>query len=266
MGRRLGLALGVLIVVVVGAIAWLVWPRGTTEVTKKEAIDRFRQNDRTTTSAAPGDASSGSKDGPAVGVYTFDATGSEKIKIGPLPTESRPLPATVTASVVDAGDGCFDWTVNLFAEHTEDTRWCRDGMSLRLASHVKHQKVGAITPTVNVTCDPAVFVANLGKAGTSKVRCKLGVEGGPFSVKADLDGEATWSEPETRTIGGSEVTVRRLAIHYPVTGTENGVWDETIWFDEHLVPVQMERSFHLSGPANFDETNTLTLRSLTPDT
>jgi len=252
--------------VLIGVIAWLAWPRGTTEVTKKEALNRFRRSDRSTTSVAASAEAEATSRVPAAGVYTYDATGTENAKIGPFPAQNRTLPETVTAAAVDASGGCFDFTLNLFAEHTEDTRWCRDGESLRLERYVKHQKVGAITFTVTVKCDPAVFVKDLDSAGSAKVSCKLSVEGGPFSVSAELPGEATWGDSETMAIGGTDVEVRRLAIRYPVTGSVNGEWDETIWLDQRLLPVRIERSLHLAGPATFDEASKLTLRSLSPET
>lgn len=262
MRRRLLVAAAVVVVAVIGVVAWLVWPRGTTEVSKKEALERFRERG-TSTAKTPVESTPRA---PASGVYTYDATGTETVKLGPLPAETRPLPATVTAAVRDEGSGCFEWSVNLFAEHTEDTRWCVEGTSLRLDRHVKHQKIGALSPTATMTCDPAVFVTDLAAPGRTDVRCTLQLSGGPIAVKADLAGTATWGEAEQRTIGGTRLSVRPLTVHYPVTGSESGVWDETTWFDEQLLPVEVERSFHLSGPANFDETSTLTLQSTSPET
>ena len=269
MARRIAWALGALVIVGGGALWWLLEPRDTTEVTKKQALEQFRESDRSTSSTTPEDeASDGDRPAatPAPGVYTYAASGSEDVKIGPLPTETRQFPTTVTATVTASGETCFDWNVNLFEQHTEETRWCRDGSALRLDQHVKHQQVGAVAPTMTMTCDPAVYVADLDAAGTTSVNCVLNVKGGPFSVEAQLSGEVTWSEPETRTIDGAEVEARRLTAHYPATGSVTGTWDETVWFDENLLPLEVERSLHLAGAATFDETSTLTLQSRTPDT
>ncbi len=270
MARRIAWVLGALVIIGAGVLWWLLQPRDTTEVTKEDALEQFRESDNSPSSTAPNEAEGSDDDRPVAapvpGVYTYAASGSEDVKIGPLPTEARQLPATVTATVNAAGDTCFDWNLNLFEQHTEETRWCRDGSSLRLDQHVKHQQVGAVAPTMTMTCDPAVYIGDLDAAGTTNVNCVLNVKGGPFSVEAQLSGEVTWSEPETRTIDGAEVEARRLTAHYPATGSVTGTWDETVWFDENLLPLEVERSLHLAGAATFDETSTLTLQSRTPDT
>src|SRR3546814_5637860 len=103
--RRRQLRVAATVVVLVGAAgAFVLWPRGTTEVSKQEALDDFRSRAAQTGSGSASDAarSDGPAALPAPCVYTYSASGQEEVKLGPLPADARPLPATVTA-VVEIG-------------------------------------------------------------------------------------------------------------------------------------------------------------------
>lgn len=207
MRRRLLAIGGAALVVVLVAAAWLLWPRGTNEVSKDDAIADFRDREGSERVVRP------SRTTPRPGVYTYRATGEERVKLGPLPPEQRRLPKTVTATAVDGDGGCFELTVSLFEEHTEDTSYCvADDGSLTLGRHVKHQRIGALSPTATMTCDPAALVT----AGTSEseLACELVLEGGPASISASLAGTATTGAVEDRTVGGRKVEATPLTVLY----------------------------------------------------
>lgn len=266
-GRKAAIGVGVVVVIIVAGLAFLLWPRSATEITEDEAVESFR--DRTTTSqkaAEDADATSG-RSTPRPGVYTYAAEGAEDVKLGPLPAENRTLPPTLTAVAVAAGNGCFDWTVNLFTQHTEDTRYCTEPV-LSFESHNKHQTIGAISPTATITCDPKALLpkdAEEGTPTTTPLKCSLELTGGPKAVTATLDGTATWDgSTEKLTVDGTDVATRPIKMHFPVTGDITGTWDETIWWSADHLPVRIERSFHLAGPATFNEESKLQLTSLEP--
>lgn len=263
--RRLLIAL---VVVLVGGVATglVIWPRGTTEISHDEALDDFRQRSSTTAEADVDDAVTATDqapgDVPEPGVYRFDASGSEEVKLGPLPAEVRPLPATVTAVAVDAGDGCFDWTLNLFAEHTEDTRWCRDAEGLRLASHVKHQKIGTLSPTATLTCSADRVPLVAGEA--TDLDCELVLDGGPASIRATVVGTARAGEPEEISVAATAVQATPVKITFEVSGDLSGTWVETLWWSDSGLPLRIERALDLAGVATFSESSTLTLADLDP--
>ncbi|MHB1139642.1 MAG: hypothetical protein ACYC2O_11860, partial [Microthrixaceae bacterium] len=203
---------------------------------------------------------------PAVGVYTYAATGEEVVKLGPLPAETRPFPETVTAVVVAPSDApdCFDWTLNLFAEHVETTRWCDVGDQLRLDAHTKHQKIGVLSPTASMACDPNLLPSD-GAAATS-LSCRLELSGGPASIAATLDGPATAAATEDLTVGGETVRATPVTVQLNVTGDLSGAWTETTWWSEDHLPVRVERSLELAGLASFTEQSALELVSLEPQT
>src|SRR5690606_4553356 len=96
-GRRAAVGIGAVVVVVAAAVAFLLWPRGTTEISGKDAVEDFREKKSTDTTATDGQGTGT----PTPGVYTYSAEGQERVKLGPLPAQDRPLPATVTAVVTD---------------------------------------------------------------------------------------------------------------------------------------------------------------------
>lgn len=250
--RRLLVGVGLVVALVVIVAAWTFWPRGTNEVSEEDAVEDFRERND-----AEGDQSAGGV--PAPGVYTFRATGGEDVRLGPLPTQHRTLPDTVTAVAVDLGDGCFDWTVNLFEEHTETTRFCvDDGGALALDHHEKHQQIGALSPTASMTCDPATLVDG------ADLACELDLSGGPASITASLAGTVTAGASTSVTVGEEEVDVVPLTVDYTVSGDLSGSWTETLWLTEDHLPVRIERALDLSGPATFTEDSDLELVDLTP--
>lgn len=269
--RKVAVTGGLAGALLVAGLALLLWPRGATTITEKEAVAAFRDGDRSTAITRPDPTRST----PQPGVYKYASEGQEEVKLGPLPAETRAFPRTVAATSVDSGPGCFDWRVDLFAEHTEETRWCTEPV-LRLVTHTKHQTVGALTPTFTMTCDPAALqpdpaatseapATSAEDGSTTALTCNLEVGGGPVSVKTTIAGTATVAAAaETIDVGGVPVTVTKTSLHFPVTGTVNGVWDETMWWSSSHLPVRVERKLDLSGPATFKETSEHQLTSLTP--
>lgn len=84
-------------------------------------------------------------------------------------------------------------------------------------------------------------------------------------MKATLAGTATWDgHTEKIDVGGTDVETRPIKMNFPVTGDITGTWDETVWWSSDHLPVRIERSFHLAGPATFNEDSKLQLTSLEP--
>lgn len=247
-----------LLVAVAGVLAYLAWPRTSTPVTEDEALDDFRER-------AGEEGERPAVEGtPLPGVYPYELTGSEQVRLGVLPTQDRSYPATTTVVVVDAGEGCFTATVNLLDQHTEDTTYCTtEGGGLALAEHTKHQQVGALDPEAELSCDPAVLVADGG--GDGELACTLSLSGGPASIEADLVGTTEVGEATTVEVDGEDVAALPVTVAYEVSGDLDGTWVERLWFAEHdLLPLRIERELDLAGPATFTERSALVLSSLEP--
>lgn len=259
--KKAGIIIGSVVVVAIAALAFLLWPRGTTAISRDQAVDQYRDREGSTTTAR--ERTDGFTTTPAAGVYTFAATGEETAKVGPLPAQNHKVPATVTVVVVNDNDGCFTFSVNFYAEHTEETRYCVDGRALRLAHYTKRQTIGAITATVSMECDPNVIRPGT-DPGSAPLSCTLTVSGGPFSVKTQLSGTSTTKAEEPLTIGADNVDVLPTETVLNASGSVTAAWTERIWWSPDNLPVRMEREFHTQGATTFDENPKLTLTSLTP--
>jgi hypothetical protein len=250
--------LGVLAVAGLVAAAFVLWPRGTTEVSEQEAVEDFRARDLSSTTAAP----SSPRTVPEPGVYTYAAEGEETVKLGPLPAATRPLPTKVTAVAVDAGESCFDWTINLFAEHTEDTRWCTDP-ALRLDGHPSTSRSACCRRRRSWSATRTRCPTRPGTGLLDRAVVHTEMTGGPASITATLRVTHHRREDSHRH-RRRQVAVTPINLHYAVTGDLTGTWDETTWWTTEHLPVRIERTLDLSGPATFSETSKLQLISLTP--
>lgn len=254
--------------VAIASAAFVLWPRNATELDEATALDDFRARSSSTVRAdeQPTDASVSLVDPtPVAGVYTYTAQGHEEVKLGPFPAERRRLPTTITGVVVAAPDGCFDFAINFFEQHTEETRYCvGDDGSVSIDRHEKHQQVGSIAPTGTMACDPRTIAAPHNVL--LPLSCTLSMSGGPLTMNATLVGTATSSTPEPIEVGARTVEAIPVTISHGVSGDLSGSWVETLWFAENRLPVAIKRAVTLSGPATFTETSTLTLTDIAPTT
>jgi hypothetical protein len=257
--RRVIVGLAVVAVVALGVGAFVAWPRGASPVTEDEALESFRAQ----TGGSATDTDPEASHLPAPGVYAMDSTGEEVVKLGVLPAETRTYPKTMSIVVVDSGPSCFTMTLNLLDQHTEDTTYCvGDTGGLRIDSHVKHQKIGALSPTASMTCDPDQLVTPDG--GAADPTCKLSLSGGPAQLSATLTGTTEVSDASIQ-VGSSDIDALVVDVTYQITGDLTGTWHEKIWFAaDNWLPVRIERALDLNGLATFTERSTLQLTDTSP--
>lgn len=249
-----GAVLAVLLVVA-GAAAFVLWPRKPTPITEDDALDEFRGG------TVPG---AGPTTGPAPGVYTYDATGSESIDMGPVPLPKRTIPSTVTL-VVQPDGTCWTLDLNLMAEHTETTRVCRepDG-GLSLPSQTKTEQVPGFRVGITNTCDPAAILSPT--ATELPIACTETFDVSGLMLTIQLEGTATSAPGGSVTVDGQ--TVDTVHLHFDLTGTGDlkGHSIEDWWVTVEGLPVRIERDIDLDGPGHFVENSSLVLRSLEPRT
>jgi len=262
-GWRVALGAAVVLIAVVVSAAWVLWPRNARAVSEDEALADFHERSSDTPSSSAGTAGPSL---PSPGVYRYRADGEETVQVGVLPGQTRPLADRVTAVVVGAADrACFDVTLNLFAEHVEDTTFCVDPGGVTMQGNVKHQQIGAISAQAKMTCDPEVRIT--ATAGSEHTSCSLEMSAGPASLRSRLEGAVTVSPVEEAVVGSDAVRVVPVEIDRTITGDMAGRSVERFWFDATTwLPVRIEREMRLSGFANFDETSRLVLESTTPTT
>lgn len=171
MKRKIAIAAGVAAAVVAVIVGFIAWPRGASPVTESEALEAFRARATpspagaasTTTTAAPA-ATAGAPSLPAFGVYAFAATGGEEVERVYLPQRIAHL------SVQRARHRRRRHGVVLH-RHAQPARTPHGGHHLlrhlrRHASDTEpHQgtaPMGAVSPTAEMTCDPACFTGRAG--------------------------------------------------------------------------------------------------------
>lgn len=255
--RWLLLGAGVVVVLFVAAATFLYWPRSPTAISEQDALQAFRDQG---TAAAAGA-------GPAAGVYAYDADGTEKISMGPLPLPARDIPATVTDVIRPADPGCWTSTLNLMGEHTETTTWCAPtGGGLVLQRQDKQEKVPGFDVVAETTCDPGTVVAAGAGADAGDVRCTLVMDVSGLKLTVDLVGTSTVEPGGDIAVDGTTVATRHVVLAMAATGDLSGHWNEEYWLTDTFVPVKVVRDIVLDGPGRFDEKTTLVLRSLRPQT
>ncbi len=250
-------AAGVIAVGIVVAVAF--WPRGATPTDETKVRKDFEA--RTEGAAQRDDIAAL----PAPGIYRYDTSGLEELKVGVLPTETRPYPRSIPATIVDGGPGCFTMTLNLLEQHSEDSTFCVGGDgAISLAGHEKRQQVGPMKATAEMTCDPDVLVEPDGPV--APLTCELTMDGGPAKLNATLQGTATSNPSATVDVAGTSVEATEVDIDLEATGGLTGTWRERVWFArDGALPLRVARDLDLEGLAAFTEHRDSTIGELHPE-
>lgn len=276
MKRTILLGAAGVVVLLVAVLAFLFRPGSGTAVDKTEAVNDFRVKDKSVPSGkgAPSTDVPTDTEQPSVpprGVYTYVTSGQEEVKLGPLPTTTRPFPAEVMASVVVSGDpaddapagGCFDFQLSLIAEHVETTRYCRDGDGLKIEGHDKTLSIGPMTATATVICEPGLMI--LPGVPVDSRDCKLSLAGGPVNVETGFEGTTQIGDVTQVEIQGEKVDALPVTVTYLASGSVTGTWTERFWMSvEDWLPVRIEREVSLVGPMSISEKSRLDLLALDP--
>jgi hypothetical protein len=207
--RWLLIGVTVVIVLVAGAATFLYWPRSPTAISEQDALQDFRGEGTT----PAGDV------GPTAGVYSYDADGTEKISLGPLPLPTRDIPVIVTDVIRPTDAGCWTSTLNLMGEHTETTTWCTsaDG-GLVLHRQDKQEKVPGFDVAGETTCDPGTIIAGSSDPGPSDIACTLVMDVSGLKLSVALAGTSTVEPGADVTVDGTTVATRHVVLTMTATG------------------------------------------------
>ena len=262
MTRTVAIAISVVVLVVAVIAAWLIWPRGSTPVTLEEA--RTDLEERRQADAAAADAETGA---PATGVYEYTVEGTQSVGFGGVTDEDRAIPETVNVGIDATGPGCFEITLNLVDQHVERTTLCDDEGTVSMARHRKEMEFGALSPTIDMTCDPAVVVDDRTPGSRTDLRCEMDVSVAVVETTGEATGVAVVGAVEDVVVGDEARPTLPVEMTYTMDGAMAGSWTQHYWLDEAtLLPLRIERRMDLSGPASISETSTLLLNDLDPVT
>jgi hypothetical protein len=253
----------VVVVAVAALTAWFVWPRGSTPVTLQEAQADLEARQQAREDAEQDAATATAAITP--GVYEYAIDGTQSVGFGGVTDEDRAIPETVNVGIDAVGDGCFELTLNLVDQHVERTTLCDDGGTVSMERHRKEMEFGALSPTIDMTCDPAVVVDDRTPGASQDLTCAMEVSVAVVETTGEATGVAVVGTVEEITVGAETRPALPVEMTYTMDGGMAGSWTQHYWLDEAtLLPLRIERRMDLSGPASISETSTLELTDLAP--
>jgi hypothetical protein len=196
---------------------------------------------------------------PPEGVYTYAATGGERISVGGA---SHSYPAQVFAVLTHTACG-FRLQLRVIEEHIDTIDHCIDGT--RLAFKSSHQRMTFLGNTAEGSfgCDPPIVLIDRAVAPGARQRatCAAG------SIVVSSTAEHTADSPVS--IDGATVTGSRATWRWEASGETSGSGAFTWVFDEHGMPLSLERTGTTTSPsvlgrATHEETARFVLQSRVP--
>lgn len=261
--RRVSLIV-VLLVVLVGGVAFgILWSRrGAHEASLQSAVDKFRKQGQT------GDAAFLR---PAVGVYTYEGTGTEKLSVLATTQHWGPrLPATVTRGAKDCWTLRVEYSTNHYQEWdecpTKDALQETGGRTYQsfdfVAAHISDLNEFKCTPrgdTIRVKAQPGQ-------------RWRVSCDGHSTSRGTTVTsaGTNTYVGPTTITIGGTRVPAYHYRLDRTLTGSQTGSDHTDMWYSARDgLPLRARREVRVESPSPvgaivYNERGDFTLSSLSP--
>jgi hypothetical protein len=213
--------------VVAGLVLWI--GRGADEVRVDDVLDRYRSTDPTGTTA-PEQAAGLRR--PPPGVYTYDATGSERLSVLDTAQEWGPtMPATVTHSA----DGCWTLRLDYNTNHWREQEMCpQEGRLVeRRSSGYQAFDFGVLVENTTVSdCEPPDLVLRLdadpGDSWTTHCEGSSPEQG----TTIVSDGTNTFVGVEELRIGGRTVRALHQRLQRTLSGDQQGTQDDHLWYAE----------------------------------
>ncbi len=262
MTRTAAIGAGVVVILVALIAAWLVWPRGSTPVTLEEALADLEARREADAVAAATEAVART---PATGVYEYTVSGNQSVGFGGMTDEDRVIPDTVNVGIDATAGGCMEVTLNLLDQHVERTTLCEEGGVVSMERHRKEMEFGPLSPTIDMTCDPAVVVDDRTPGTRRDLTCAMDVSVAVVATDGEAAGVAEVGSVEDVVVDDEIRPALPVEMTYTMDGGMAGSWTQHYWLDEAtLLPLRIERRMDLSGPASISETTTLLLTDLEP--
>lgn len=248
----------------VGVFAALWANRGAEEVSTQDAIERYRQEEG-------GGAETAGFLRPASGVYTYEASGTERLSLLDTSQQWGPtMPATVTREPND----CWSIRIDFNTNHWQEKRYCPSEDLLLDVGGRSYQSFDLVATTIGdtteFTCDPPgeVIRVNAEPGESWNLSCDGRSESRGTEVTSA--GTTTFVGIEQLTIGGEEVAALHYREQRELSGDQTGTNDTDEWFA--VTDGLLLRSTHdarVSSPSPigdvvFTEEGEFQLTSLTP--
>jgi len=204
------------------AVAWI--NRGAEEASTRDVIERYRRE-------AGGGAGTSGFLRPARGVYTYRASGTERLSIlGTAQQWGPTMPATLTTGA----DGCWTLRIDYSTNHWQEEDYCPSGNRLLDEGGRGYQSfdfgAAKIGDTTVFTCDPPGEVIRVdARPGESWPQsCEGRSQGSGTTVRSA--GTNTFVGIEELVIGGRKVPALHYRQRRTLSGDQTGTEDTHSWY------------------------------------
>jgi hypothetical protein len=212
------------VVIAGGAFVAYRWSqRGAAEVSTKDAIARYRQEEGTS-------SDSGSLR-PANGVYTYQARGTERLSLLGTSQQWGPtMPVTVTH---DTGK-CWALRIDYNTNHSQTQQYCPSGTQLLDLGERIYQSfdfgVARVSDTNVITCKPPGQVIRVDAQPGDSWRQSCNGRGTGQGTKFRSAGTNTFVGIEKLRIDGKTVPALHYRQRRTLSGDQTGTEDTNSWF------------------------------------
>ncbi len=237
--------LGLVLLAIVGTLAYLWSNDGPQQLSASTAVQRFRAENHGAASAGPG---------PTQGIYLYRGSGTESLSVPPKSQGEGPeIPGTVT----NRPGGCFDFRLDFSDAHWQSWRYCIGSDGLTTTSKSGYYRwdfvVFSASDTSTYTCDPAILTvpAAMTVGGSHPVTCtgsNDSLSTGPVHMK----GTSTVVATKTLRVAGTDIPAVRIREAVAFTGGQTGSNDADTWFSTTTgLPLEGTWSTVVSTPSPF---------------
>lgn len=233
----------VLVLAGAGAAFAVAWSnRGAEEASLSDAIAKFRRQGQ------DGDAGFLR---PAVGVYTYRGTGTERLSVlGTTQHWGPELPGTISRAV----DGCWTFRIEYSTHHQQDWDYCPNGTTLQETGGQTLQSFSFVATTLEdlqlFTCDPPADAIRLeAKPGEHwRQACEGHSPSRGTSVRST--GTNTYVGLTNVRVGSAQVLAYHSRIRRELSGSQTGTEQMDMWFSTRDgMPLRVTRDIAVDTPS-----------------
>lgn len=233
----------VLVLAGVGAAFAVAWShRGAEQASLSDAVEQFRQQDQ--------DGGAGFLR-PAVGVYTYRGTGTEKLSVlGTTQHWGPDLPGTVSHTA----NGCWTFRIEYSTHHRQDWDYCPHGTTLQETGGRTFQSFSFVAATLEdlevFTCDPPVDAIRLEARPGEHWRQACEGHSPSRGTSVSSTGTNTFVGLANVRVGGAQVPAYHYRILRRLSGSQTGTEEMEMWFSaSDGMPVRVTRDIDVDTPS-----------------
>ena len=209
---------------------------------------------------------------PEAGVYTYAATGTEKLS---LFNSAQPWGPTIPMTITGArNDGCYAMRMEFSTNHVQTFDYCATDAALQDVAGRTEQRFSFGALDVDDTnvfkSDPRFDVIRRSAKPSDSWSAASAGKSPTRDTAVRSVGTITYVGPETISVNGSPVAVYHYLDERTLSGDQTGTESDDQWFAQsNGLLVQLRRSVRVNSPSpigqvTYTEQGSATITSLTP--